>query len=335
MKPRTPRSSMQTWQDTRFLSCLSPRFLEILSESSHFGRESSHLRTTPSYTPEGGVVEWKCAAREVRPETPEAYRPAALSFHQAPRKARDMSNVDYLGLRIDLKRLEESLTERLARIEAEANPSQDAITVAAVERMLASKHQEAEDEDIEDDFAGGTTGIDGSPWLMPWRSHHAELVLGLAEVGYDKWAALLKQAADTNSLKKPFTKADEAEVIKAILKCLTAFKKEVGGDEESASNFVGALGSMDERIRVAVETIAAAEKEKTAIPSADSADKKEIFPNGIPEDVNVVALAVTIHEEQKKPRGKRRSNKQIAREYVGKTGLKPDSLLRQVRRATQ
>lgn len=141
-----------------------------------------------------------------------------------------MSNVDYLGLERDLKRLEESLTERLARIEAEANPSQDAITVAAVERKLARKHRKAKGEDIEDDFAGGTAGIDGSPWLMPWRSHHAELVSRLREEGHERHAAHLARLADVNSLKKPFTADDEADVIKSILECLTAFKKEVGGD---------------------------------------------------------------------------------------------------------
>lgn len=141
-----------------------------------------------------------------------------------------MSKLDYLSLRRDVERLEEALAERLSRIETEANPSQDAITVAAVERMLASKYQGAEDEDIEDDFAGGTAGADGSPWLMPWPSHLAELVLRLAEFGYDKWAALLKELADTNSQKKPFTKADEAEVIKSIREALAGFKKEVGGD---------------------------------------------------------------------------------------------------------
>lgn len=135
-----------------------------------------------------------------------------------------MSKLDYLGLRIYLKRVEESLTERLARIEAEANPSQDDATVAAVERMLASKHQEAEDEDIKDDFAGGTSGIDGSPWLMTWRSHLAEFILRLKEDGYETCAAHLERLADVNSLKKPFTAADEADVIKSILEYLAALR---------------------------------------------------------------------------------------------------------------
>jgi hypothetical protein len=68
---------------------------------------------------------------------------------------------------------------------------------------------------------------------------------------------------------------------------------------------------------------------------ADSADNKKIFPRGMPDDTNVVALAVAIHEEQHKPEKERRKNKQIARDYVGKTGLNPESLLRQVRRATK
>ncbi len=140
-----------------------------------------------------------------------------------------MSKPDYLSLRRDVERLEEALAERLSRIETEANPSQDAITVAAVERMLASKCQEIEDEET-DDFAGGTAGTDGSPWLMPWPSHLSELVLRLAEVGYEECAAHLTRLADVNSLKKPFTPADEAGVIKSILEYLAALKKQINGD---------------------------------------------------------------------------------------------------------
>lgn len=140
-----------------------------------------------------------------------------------------MSNVDCLGLRIDLERAEEALTERLAKIEVVANPSQDAITVAAVERMLAAKREEAEDENIEDDFAGGTAGIDGAP-LMTWRSHVAELISRLNEDGYERNASHLKRLADANSLKKPFTAADEANVIRSVLEYLATFEKKVSGN---------------------------------------------------------------------------------------------------------
>ena len=147
-----------------------------------------------------------------------------------------MSNVDDLDLLIYLKLAEESLNERLDRIKAEAKvpDSKDEATVAAVERMLASKREE--DADIEDDFAGGTSGIDGSPWLMTWRSHLAEFILRLKEVGYEKYAGHFARLAAVNSQKKPFTADDEANVIKSILKDLEAFKKEVSGDEESANN---------------------------------------------------------------------------------------------------
>ena len=151
-----------------------------------------------------------------------------------------MSKLDYLGLRIDLKRAEESLTERLARIEAEAKSpaSADEATVAAVERMLASKRQEAEDDDIEEDFAGGTSGGVNSPHTMPWRSHLAELIYRLwtrrarprDEVVLRQFAEDLKGLAGKNRYKKPFTAADEADVIKSLLECLAAFEKEVSGE---------------------------------------------------------------------------------------------------------
>ena len=161
-------------------------------------------------------------------------------------------DVNYLGLQIDLKRVEESLTVRLACIEAEAKAADDD-TVAAVEYMLANKHRET--EDIEDDFAGGTSGIDGSsrlttkrrhhaefilklpgggtsiidapPWLMPWRSHLVEFILRLRENGHEKYAAHLARLADVNSLKNPFTAEDEADVIKSIQEYLAAFWKEI------------------------------------------------------------------------------------------------------------
>jgi hypothetical protein len=148
-----------------------------------------------------------------------------------------MSKLDFLGLRIDLERLEESLAERLARIEAEASASDSAddATVAAVERMLVNPRPRTIDgidwdEDVEDDFAGGTSGIDGAPCTMTWRSHFSELVSRLREEGHERHAAHLARLADVNSLKKPFTAADEAEVIKSILEYLAALKKEVGRD---------------------------------------------------------------------------------------------------------
>jgi len=150
--------------------------------------------------------------------------------------------------------------ERLARIEAEANASDSAddATVAAVERRLAPRSRPIGStqipygpgeigsvmvpadsprarsrywvEDIEDDFAGGTSGIDGAACTMTWRSHHAELISRLKEDGYETCAAHLARLADVNSLKKPFTAADEANVIKSILEYLAAFKEEVSGD---------------------------------------------------------------------------------------------------------
>ena len=121
----------------------------------------------------GAMGDSRISHRRVRDRP--ALRKANLMSSQSP------SLADYLGLRIDLKRTEESLTERLVRIEEES--SADEATVAAVERMLAHKRQEAEDDNIEDDFAGGTSGTDGSPWRMPWRSHHAELISRLKEDG--------------------------------------------------------------------------------------------------------------------------------------------------------
>lgn len=92
-------------------------------------------------------------------------------------------------------------------------------------------------------------------------------------------------------------------------------------------------------VRIGMECDVAArrliDQENATKLSADSADNKKLFPNGVPDDVNVVALAVLIHEEQGKPKKERRRNKQIARDYVGKTGLNPESLLRQVRRYTE
>ena len=60
-------------------------------------------------------------------------------------------------------------------------------------------------------------------------------------MGYDKAAAHLARLADVNSLKKPFTAADEADVIKSILEYLAAFKKEVSGDGDSKLRNSGTL----------------------------------------------------------------------------------------------
>lgn len=65
---------------------------------------------------------------------------------------------------------------------------------------------------------------------------------------------------------------------------------------------------------------------------ADSADMKKIFPLGIPDDLTILALGVEIHEEQYKPKKKRRSNNKIAQEYADEKNLNADSLLRTLRR---
>ena len=121
------------------------------------------------------------------------------------------------------------MTERLARIKAEAKTptSDDEDTIEEVEHILASKNQEDGYGNIEDDFAGGLSEIDGSFWPMTWRSHLAELISRLREEGHEKPAAYLARLADVNSLKKPFTAADEAEVIESILVYLTSFAQEV------------------------------------------------------------------------------------------------------------
>jgi hypothetical protein len=97
-------------------------------------------------------------------------------------------------------------------------------------------------------------------------------------------------------------------------------------EDDAKENFFQAVHELVERGESAVNAIES---------FADSADNKKIFPHGMPDDTNVVALAVAIHEEQNKPEKERRKNKQIARDFVGKTGINPDSLLRQVRRATK
>ena len=126
-----------------------------------------------------------------------------------------MSNLDYLCLKTDLERLEESLNERLGH------------TVSIIDYILAWREV---DEDTEDDFAGGTSGVDGSPWMMPWRSHLTEFRFRLKEDGYDKAAEDLAQLAAVTSLKKPFTQADETDVIKSILEYLADLKKEIRGE---------------------------------------------------------------------------------------------------------
>ena len=107
-------------------------------------------------------------------------------------------------------------------------------------------------------------------------------------------------------------------------------------DASHADNFCDAMSNLTERIRVACETIAAAELLPPDAPdSANCANHSALFPNGVPKDSDIVDLVVRLNSEHAKAKTERKSDNEVAREFTNEPkggDVKAKRLLARIRK---
>ncbi|MGD9128085.1 MAG: hypothetical protein PVH19_11970 [Planctomycetia bacterium] len=146
--------------------------------------------------------------------------------------------------------------------------------------------------------------------LYPWATSAREAAVLLQKVGY----------------------TTEASAINEVLTGLPTGLVD-GRKPDNMTRQLEAIQAGAERIKIILENCLKTEKCVVKDDSdADSADIKKVFPLRMPDDPDILALGIEIHDEQAKPKKERRSKNEIARGYEGKTNRKADNLLRTLRR---